>query len=78
MADEAKMHGYWWIHSEKDEYWAGLRIAVFIMSGDVELFSILNEPPDRQGLRVWEDVSQREGWRKLEKIEPPAGFRYRN
>jgi hypothetical protein len=72
---------FWWIYSEhKDECrhaeWAGLRIAVFLMvqsfDGPVQFFSIFGEVGERIGIRIWDDVSKREGWRKVEQIKVPV------
>jgi hypothetical protein len=38
----------------------------------VQLFTIWNESPDRTGVRVWDEVSEREGWRKVEQLHPPT------
>jgi hypothetical protein len=33
---------------------------------------ICDEPPDRKGVRIWDDVSAREGWHKVVQIEVPT------
>lgn len=63
----------WWIHSDHSDYWAGLRIAVFskARNDNTDLFIILGDLGPRCGVRIWDDVSRREGWRKIERITVP-------
>lgn len=69
--DRAPMGEVWWIHSKK----YGLRIAHFGSArgsdGAVEIFFILGDTINRTGVRIWDDVSKREGWRKIERIPVP-------
>lgn len=68
-----EFHEVWWIHSGHDEMWAGLRIAHFRKSMDGALIVIITgEPPDRTGLRIWDDIAKREGWRKVRQIAIPT------
>jgi hypothetical protein len=77
MEDDLENSEHWWIESDHNELWAGLRIAVFIRVDEgMELFMILGEADLRRvGVRVWSDVSEREGWKKLEQIPRPAKYR---
>jgi len=68
---------FWWIHSPEVESWAGLRIATFFDIDEMPFFMIHNEPMDRMGPRDWAAISKREGWRKVEQIPLPAGFKHR-
>jgi hypothetical protein len=69
---------FWWVHSDKDEYWAGTRIAVFLPVKDVELAGrdqaviILGDGGDRMGVRVWSHIQDVEGWRRVKRIDPPT------
>jgi hypothetical protein len=67
---------YWWIASDHAEEWAGLRIACFLprQADQPQLIGILGEVPFRSGVRVWDDIVQREGWRKIEQISVPEGW----
>ena len=75
MATDMKRE-FWWIYSDQDEPWAGLRIAVFSdaasMDGPVDIFMIFGETQERTGIRDWRSVSEREGWRKVEQIKVPT------
>lgn len=64
----------WWIYTKRKEPWAGLRIAHFGWTSDeppIEIFFILGDYEDRMGIRIWNEVSQREGWRKVAQIAVP-------
>jgi hypothetical protein len=62
----------WWIFSKQDAEWAGLRMATFVYNpGQPVVFIIHNDYGDRLGVRIWEDVSEREGWSKIERIPLP-------
>lgn len=66
-------HEIWWIFSRGREPWAGLRIAHFRKTVQGDLFFIIEgEPPDRVGLRIWNDVAAREGWFKVQQIVIPT------
>lgn len=68
-----EFHEVWWIASKHKEPWAGLRIAHFRKAVDGTLvFFVLGEPPERMGLRVWNDVSKREGWTMIQQIPIPS------
>lgn len=64
----------WWINSHRKEPWAGLRMAHFgrTVDGMVYFFIVGETDPDRIGMRFWEEVSEREGWRKVERIPTPV------
>lgn len=65
----------WFIHSRAPEDWAGLRVATFMQAindPDVEIVVIHNECIKRTGPRIWNDIVEREGWVKVEKIECPS------
>lgn len=68
---------FWWIHSPAIEAWAGLRIATFFEVDGFPTFMIHNETSDRAGPRDWRRISELESWSKIERIEPPIGFRCR-
>lgn len=63
----------WWIVSTRDAPWAGLRQATFFPAvNGMTLFMIHGEMDTRRiGIRDWEDVRVREGWRKIEQIVFP-------
>lgn len=75
-------HEIWWIYSAaRDitagglEYeWAGLRIAHFRKTVNGTLIFFIQGEVDRRriGVRIWDDVSQREGWHKVQQIEQPS------
>lgn len=72
MSDERE---FWWIFSHHDEPWAGLRIAVFtpVRGSPEPCFIITSEAdPRRVGLRHWPEVSEREGWVKVKRIDVPC------
>jgi hypothetical protein len=66
---------FWWIYSDSKEEWGGLRIAAFSkvrgMGGPTDIFVIFGEVHGRFGIRIWDDASKREGWRKVEQIKVP-------
>lgn len=72
----------WWVYSPRDEGWAGLRIGHFgvmkrqdgsVMDTEgATPFFILGEVPYRSGIRIWENVSKREGWVKVRQIGVPT------
>lgn len=65
-------HEIWWIYSGLQEQWAGLRIAHFRKTSNRDLIVVIQgEPPERAGIRVWDDIKDREGWRKVEQIGVP-------
>lgn len=77
MTQDRKPDGeVWWIYSP--EY--GLRIAHFgkvrdyDSKSDIETFFILGDTVDRTGIRIWEHVSQREGWAKVQQIPIPTNY----
>jgi hypothetical protein len=65
----------WFIYSQAGEPWAGLRIATFVKSIGSPVFDIVlihNELPERMGPRIWDDIAEREQWRKVKVIELPT------
>lgn len=65
----------WFIYSPLDETWAGVRIAAFsktINATPVDVVTILGEMPYRIGVRVWQDIEEREKWVKVKRIETPT------
>jgi len=68
-----EFHQIWWIFSESKQSWGGLRIAHFRKTTDGTLiFFIAAEPPDRMGPRLWEEISNREGWVQVKQIMLPS------
>ena len=66
-------HEVWWIFADPKHSYGGLRIAHFRMTTDgVLIFLICDEPPGRKGPRIWDNVREREGWRKIEQIPIPG------
>jgi hypothetical protein len=62
----------WFIYSPADEPWAGLRVATFVKTiGSIgfDVVIIHNELPERLGPRIWDDIVEREQWRKVKVIE---------
>lgn len=83
MPSDRKPDGeVWWVYSPRDEAWAGLRIGHFgvmkrqdgsVMDTEgATPFFILGEVPHRGGIRIWENVSKREGWVKVRRIDVPT------
>lgn len=74
MPDNPERNEVWWVYSTQDKMWAGLRIATVIPASPAhgELFVIHNEVGPRVGVRAWDDVSEREGWVKVKKIDVPT------
>lgn len=65
----------WWIVSTHQEPWAGLRQATFFpaTNGPTLCFIQGEADPRRIGVRSWDDIREREGWRKVERIPVPRG-----
>lgn len=62
---------FWWIYTEARETWAGLRLATFPESFGEQIVLIHNEPPHRQGPRIWSHVQDAEGWFKVAQVPIP-------
>jgi hypothetical protein len=64
----------WFIFTHRKESWGNLRVATFVKSntGRMDVVFIHNEPPERTGPRVWDDIVEREGWFKVRQIEVPT------
>lgn len=73
-------HEIWWIYSEGPEEWTGLRIAHFSKSVQGVLMVVITGEVDRRriGLRIWDDIKDREGWYKVAQITPPSREDIRN
>jgi hypothetical protein len=71
--DHSTFHEVWWIFSPQSGDWGGLRIAHFhkTVTGDL-IFMISDEPQERKGVRIWSDVSRREGWWQVAQITVPC------
>lgn len=67
-------HEIWWIYSEGEAEWTGLRIAHFSKTVQGDLIVIITGEIDRHrlGLRIWDDIKDREGWHKVLQITPPS------
>lgn len=67
-------HEIWWIYSQAIEEWSGLRIAHFRKTGnDVVIVIIQGEIDKRRvGVRVWDDIKDRERWIKVAQIAIPT------
>lgn len=67
-------HEVWWIYSPERHAWGGLHLAHFRKSiqGNL-LVLILGEVDHRRvGLRVWDDITEREGWVQVKQIKIPT------
>lgn len=64
----------WWIYSPDRHAWGGLRIASFRKTVQGALVFIIHAETDasRIGLRIWDDVSEREGWVQVKQIDIPT------
>lgn len=74
IGDEVEV---WWIFSRGENEWNGLRVAFFrkVPPDEMEIVVIIGElDPRRVGPRVWADMSPREGWVKVRKIDLPTGW----
>ena len=66
-------HEVWWIYAPERHPWGGVRIATFRKTADGTLIVLIsNEPLDRVGPRIWDDVGPREGWVKVKQIALPT------
>lgn len=67
-------HEIWWIFSASKEEWGGLRIAHFRKTVNGVMIVIINGEVDKRrvGLRIWDDIKDREGWKKIIQIIPPT------
>lgn len=67
-------HEIWWIYSPSTKEWGGLRIAHFRKAHPDTLIVLIQGEVDKRrvGLRVWDDVAPREGWKKISRIIPPT------
>lgn len=66
-------HQVWWIFSDADEEWAGLRLAHFRKVDETLVVVISGEVDrDRVGVRIWEDIAPRERWRKIVEVPIPT------
>jgi hypothetical protein len=72
-----EFHEIWWIFSQGEHEWCGLRIAHFRKAsssngGTDDIVVIQGEvDPRRVGVRIWDDIKDREGWRKVKQIAIP-------
>jgi hypothetical protein len=72
-ASNEDLQEFWWIFSPSEEEWGGLRLAAFRKASTGPIFFLIaNELPQRTGLRDWESVSEREGWRKVMRVPMPT------
>lgn len=70
-----EFHEVWWIASRRKEPWAGLRIAHFRKAVDGTLICIIpGDTPERTGIRIWSDISEREGWKMVQQIPIPTNW----
>lgn len=70
-----EFHEIWWIYSDQREEWAGLRLAHFRKATNSgALLVIITSEIDRHrnGVRIWDDVKDREGWRKVMQVPIPT------
>lgn len=65
-------HEVWWIFSDAEEHWAGLRIAHFRKIDGIEFVLIQGELPERIGLRHWQGIRGPERWHKVARIPIPT------
>jgi hypothetical protein len=73
-------HEVWWIFSlgrgpnGLGEPWGGLRIGHFHKTVDFTEVVFINGETDRRriGMRIWDDIAEREGWVKVAKIAVPS------
>lgn len=69
----ADFHEVWWIYAAERHPWGGIRLANFRKTMDGTLIVIIsNEPRDRTGPRVWDEIVPREGWVKVKQIPFPT------
>lgn len=69
------MGDLWFIYSPVNEAWGGLRLAVFAKPRNephTEIVTILGEIRGRIGIRIWQDIEEREQWVKVKRIEQPT------
>jgi hypothetical protein len=73
MIRENDFHEVWWIWSDQSHDYGGLRVAHFhkTMNGTL-IFMISDEPLERRGIRIWDDISAREGWTRIAQIAVPT------
>lgn len=64
----------WWIYAPERHPWGGLKIAHFHKSINGEWWVFISGETDtrRIGVRSWNDISQREGWVKVQPIPMPS------
>lgn len=83
MADAADInlnfHEIWWIYSDGDKEWNGLRLAHFrkTVQGDVIVYIQGEVDRRRLGPRVWDDIKGREGWQKIMQVPIPTADQIR-
>lgn len=68
-------HEIWWIFSPSTEEWGGLRIAHFRQCPpDNALIVIIEGEMDKRrvGIRIWDDIKDREQWIKVVQIIVPT------
>lgn len=67
-------HEIWWIYSPAKDEWGGLRIAHFRKTlNGYEVVIIQGEIDQRRlGVRIWDDIKDRERWVKVEQIKVPT------
>jgi hypothetical protein len=68
-----EFHEVWWIFAQQRHPWGGLRLAHFRKTIDGALVVVITGEIDsrRQGVRVWADVEEREGWVRIAQIAIP-------
>lgn len=75
LIPHSDFHEVWWIYSPiNGKEWAGLRIAHFRKTVNGELVVVITGEIDqrRTGLRVWDDIREREEWFKVRQIPIPT------
>lgn len=67
-------HEVWWIYAPERHPWGGARIAHFRKTVDGTMIVTIpgEADPRRVGVRVWDDISPREGWVKVRQIPLPT------
>jgi hypothetical protein len=75
IREASEFREVWFIFSPFNKPWANLRIATFtkaVNAPHLDLVIIHNEAPPRLGMRVWDDITESEGWFKVRKIDVPS------
>lgn len=74
MIPHSEFHEVWWIYAPERHPWGGARIAHFRKTANGTTIVVITGETDarRVGVRVWDDISPREGWVKVKQSELPS------